>query len=112
MQVDIKSENDLLIATLNGEVDHHFAEHFRKIIESEYREKNAKNILLNFKNVRFMDSSGIGMVIGRYKLATAKGGTLVACELTLEVKRIFDMSGLSKIITIYDDVESAKASLS
>ncbi len=107
MQIDIQSKDDLLIAVLNGEVDHHYAEHIRNKIECEYNSVNAKNIIISFKNVRFMDSSGIGVVIGRYKLATARGGTLVACDLTLEAKRIFDISGLAKIIKVYDNLDDA-----
>ncbi len=107
MNIDIDVENDILIATLNGEVDHHYAEIIRNRVEEEYNDKKAKNIVLSFKNVRFMDSSGIGVVIGRYKLATSRGGTLVACDLTMEVKRIFDISGLAKIINVYENTDEA-----
>lgn len=112
MQIDIKVENDVLIAVLNGEVDHHFAEVVRNKIEEECEINKTKNIVMSFKNVRFMDSSGIGMVIGRYKFATARGGNLVACDLTLEAKRIFDISGLGKIIKVYDTVDDAVKSFS
>ncbi len=107
MQVDVKMEDDVLVALLSGEIDHHYAEQIRNKIEQEYEKNKAKNIVMSFKNIRFMDSSGIGMVIGRYKFAQARGGTLVASDLTLEAKRIFDMSGLGKIINIYDDVDLA-----
>ncbi len=107
MQVEVKLENDVLVAVLGGEIDHHYAEQIRNEIESKYEENKAKNIVLSFKNVRFMDSSGIGMVIGRYKFVVARGGNLVACDLTLEAKRIFDMSGLGKIVDIYDTLDEA-----
>ncbi len=107
MQVEVNVVKDVLVAVLGGEIDHHFAEQVRSKIEKEYEENKVKNIVLSFRNVRFMDSSGIGMVIGRYKFAQARGGSLVACDLTLEAKRIFDMSGLGKIVKIYDTLEEA-----
>ncbi len=110
MGIDIEIKNDILIAVLNGEIDHHSAEIIRNEIESEVRNQNLRNIILNFKGVRFMDSSGIGVVIGRYKFAKALGGNLVACELTTEVKRIFDISGLLKIVEVFDSCSDAVAS--
>ncbi len=107
MQVEVRMENNVLIAVLGGEIDHHFAEQIRNEIELKYEENKAKDIILSFKNVRFMDSSGIGMVIGRYKFVVARGGNLVASDLTLEAKRIFDMSGLAKIVDIYDTLDEA-----
>ncbi len=110
MKIDIEIRNDILIAVLNGEIDHHSAELIRSEIENELKNHNLKNIILNFKGVRFMDSSGIGVVIGRYKYAKALGGNLVACELTTEVKRIFDISGLLKIVEVFDNCSDALAS--
>ncbi len=107
MQVEVTMKNKVLIAVLGGEIDHHFAEQIRNEIELKFEENKARDIILSFKNVRFMDSSGIGMVIGRYKYVVARGGNLVACDLTLEAKRIFDMSGLGKIVDIYSTVEEA-----
>ncbi len=110
MQIKIETKNDVLIAELNGEIDHHSAEEIRNKVENELKSQNLKNIVMNFKGVRFMDSSGIGVIIGRYKYAKALGGNLVACELTTEVKRIFDISGLLKIVEVYDDCNDALAS--
>ncbi len=107
MLVDISMDKDVLIVVLGGEIDHHYTEKIRNDIEMKFEENKAKNIVLSFKNVRFMDSSAIGMVIGRYKFVVARGGNLVACDLTLEAKRIFDMSGLGKIVDIYDTLEES-----
>lgn len=111
MNIDIKMQKNILIATLNGEVDHHYSKIIKARIEEEYNTLKAKNIVISFKNVRFMDSSGIGVIIGRYKFAKSRGGTLVACDLTMEVKRIFDISGLTKIINVYDNIEEAVKSI-
>ncbi len=107
MLVDISMDKDVLIVVLGGEIDHHYTEKIRSEIEMKFEENKAKNVVLSFKNVRFMDSSAIGMVIGRYKFVVARGGNLVACDLTLEAKRIFDMSGLGKIVDIYDTLEES-----
>ncbi len=102
---------DTMIVRINQEVDHHNATQIREKVENIYLEKKLKNIIFDFSKVYFMDSSGIGMCIGRYKLAKACGGSFIACNLTNEVKRIFDMAGLGKIINIYEDVDTALDSL-
>ncbi len=103
---------DTLVVRINQEVDHHNATKIREEVEEVYLEKKLKNIVFDFSKVYFMDSSGIGMCIGRYKLAKASGGKFVACSLTNEVRRIFEMAGLSKIINVCDDVDSALDTLS
>jgi stage II sporulation protein AA (anti-sigma F factor antagonist) len=54
-----------------------------------------------------MDSSGIGMIIGRYKLINDKGGRIVIININQKLRRIFDMSGLHKLIKIFDSVDAA-----
>ncbi|MDR1066298.1 MAG: anti-sigma factor antagonist [Clostridiales bacterium] len=92
-----------LIARIEGEIDHHTADEFKTSIEKEYGRINAKNIIFDFTGVTFMDSSGIGMLIGRYKKAVEYGGSVYAFGVSKEVFRIFEMSGLHKIIKISDE---------
>ena len=67
----------------------------------------ADNLVLDMKGVKFMDSSGIGMIIGRYKTVSALGGTLsIACP-SKEADRILSISGIYRIINSYGTVEDA-----
>ena len=57
-----------------------------------------KKIIFDFDSVTFMDSAGIGLIIGRYKFANMIGAKLELSNLTQSVRRIFDMSGILKLI--------------
>ena len=68
MNVTLESSGNLLIAYLFGEIDHHTAVAVRSQIDSAIQDKLPGHLILDFKNVTFMDSSGIGLVMGRYRL--------------------------------------------
>ena len=99
--------NDNIIVTLQGELDHHSSEEVRNRIDDMLDIDNYKNLIFNFSGVNFMDSSGIGAVIGRYKKVSLRGGKVYLTNVKPNVKRIFELSGMFKIISIYDDVEEA-----
>ena len=68
-----------------------------------------KEIIFDFNKVSFMDSAGIGLVIGRYKLANMLGGKVEVANLTTPVRKIFEMSGMLKIIPeVERNVQSSK----
>lgn len=101
-----------LVIKFDGEIDHHYAEDIRNKIDHEFNKQNCKNIIFDFTNVTFMDSSGIGMIIGRYKLAKEKNGTTFACSLKDNAKKLFIMSGLDKIITYHNTLEEILRTIS
>ncbi len=96
-----------LIVYLQGELDHHSAEEVRSRVDDVLDKENYKNLIFNFEGVNFMDSSGIGVVIGRYKKMTVKNGIVCVTNVKSSVKRIFELSGMHKIISLYDKVEDA-----
>ena len=100
MGLEFKTEEDCLVVEIAGEIDHHKATDFRERIEREYERAGVRNIRLDMSRVTFMDSSGIGMIIGRFKDAQKRGGSLSASGLSTELERLFELSGLHKIITI------------
>ncbi|MCL2619359.1 MAG: anti-sigma F factor antagonist [Defluviitaleaceae bacterium] len=109
MDIQFVERNGNLIAKIRGEIDHHTADKIRKSLEDEFSESTAKNIVFDFAHVGFMDSSGIGMVIGRYKELQKTGGRVFAINIGPEISRIFDISGLRKIIPCFagiDEIES------
>ena len=68
MSVKIINDENKLTAVLSGEIDHHIAKELRRDIDFAVREFQPEELVLDFAEVGFMDSSGIGLVMGRYKL--------------------------------------------
>ena len=93
------------------ELDHHITNEVRDGIDNVLNSRPIKNIIFDFKNIRFMDSSGIGVIIGRYKKIANDGGKVSVINVNARVKKIFDLSGMNKIINIYDTHEQAISSL-
>jgi len=106
----IKFKNTLII-NLSGDIDHHIVNALKLETEQKSRVLGCKNIIYNFSDVEFMDSSGIGMLLGRYKAVKAMGGNIAACCVGPNLSKIFKISGITKIIEIFSDIESAKLAL-
>ena len=97
----------ILTAAPTGELDHHQAERLRAQIDAAFEKSSCRHILLNMSDVSFMDSSGIGMLIGRYKKAETRGGRLVLSNMSEGTNRLFNLSGLAKIITRTETMKAA-----
>lgn len=95
--VDIEIQNELLIARLYGELDHHSVQPLRQQIDSMALQNQPSEVILDFSGVSFMDSSGIGLVMGRYKLAQELGATLRLCGLTSSTRRVMQVAGMDKL---------------
>jgi len=98
-----------LIVTLSGELDHHTAASVKDSIDTEIGRLSAKNVIFKLDGVTFMDSSGIGMIIGRYKQARAFGGDVRLTGASPGVMRLIEISGLRKIIKHYPSLDQALA---
>jgi len=107
LSISTKLKERSLVVKISGDIDHHLAEAVRDRIDRDYVKHNAKNIIFDFSKVKFMDSSGIGMVIGRFKNAKKQGGNVMIAAVNPEIERIFIISGLHKIIKLYDSVDNA-----
>jgi len=105
MQTQINKNT--LIAYLDSEIDHHTAERLRVQIDTAYENSSCKHIVFDFSKVGFMDSSGIGMIIGRYKHAEKRGGKLALAGMSNEMGRLFQISGLAKIVSRVNTVDEA-----
>ncbi len=83
-----------VVAVIEGDIDHHTAKEIRETID-EYIEKYSPLFLkLDFSEVRFMDSSGIGLIMGRYKLMTSLRGKLKVVNVPKNLERMIKLSGL------------------
>ncbi len=96
-----------LIVHLNGELDHHNAIRIREMADKLIDRNNIKHIIFDFSGANFMDSAGIGVIMGRYKKVIFIGGKTAVANVNSVVDRIFKLSGLYKIIEKYDTVETA-----
>ena len=107
LQVRFSSKGTTLVVGVIGELDHHSADYMRQKVDAEIIKSSTKNIVFDLSKMSFMDSSGIGVIMGRYKNIQKLNGNAALIGLNNQTKRIFDMSGLLKIIPVYDNVDSA-----
>ncbi|MBM7661142.1 stage II sporulation protein AA (anti-sigma F factor antagonist) [Bacillus mesophilus] len=100
LSIDLEIKHSVLCIRLVGELDHHTAEELRAKVTASLEKNNINHIILNLEQLSFMDSSGLGVILGRYKQIKNAGGEMVVCAISPAVKRLFDMSGLFKIIRL------------
>jgi stage II sporulation protein AA (anti-sigma F factor antagonist) len=107
MYLKFEKQESILITALSGELDHNSAEEVRVRIDDRIDRDNIEKVILDFSGVTFMDSSGIGAVLGRYKKLVNKNGVLCIAEPNKNVNRIFELAGLYKVIKNYNTVDEA-----
>jgi len=108
MNANIKQINhDMIKVDLFGEIDHHASLYIKEEIDNYLERHNIKKILFNFKDVTFMDSSGVGMIIGRYKKLQNIGGKIAVVNLSPKIRRIFQMSGIFHLVNYFNDDKEA-----
>lgn len=99
-----KEQGDCLVVLFNGVIDHETTLLYRSKLVKTIDEGKYKKVVLNFAGVTFIDSSGIGMVLGRYNQIRHYGGLLYLTKLPQDTRRLFDLTGLFTIIEVIDDV--------
>ena len=103
-------EDRLLVFEITEELDHHTCEIIRRRADYEIQRFMPKRVVFDFNRVVFMDSAGIGFVIGRYKNINSFGGKLEMMNVRDNLKRVFEMSGILKMIPMIDSYEKEKIS--
>lgn len=98
--------NDVYIVELSGDIDHCTSEKIKREIYMNTG-KFVRKMIIDLTNVEFMDSSGIGMILGRYKEIKERDGRIALTGIKGNMERIFSMSGLYKIINKYDTIAEA-----
>ncbi|WP_339062595.1 anti-sigma F factor antagonist [Tepidibacillus marianensis] len=109
--VDMEMEKNTLIVRLKGEVDHHTTEIIREKVERELDKGIVNNLLMNMEQLTFMDSSGLGMILGRYKKIRQLNGKMSICCVKPSIYKILELSGLFKVLPVYDNEVDALESL-
>ena len=107
MNVTIEKCGDELIAALAGEIDHHNSKQIREAIDAELERGGYKLLTFDLESVSFMDSSGIGMILGRYRRMSSQecGMAIVGCSKS--IRNILNMAGVFSIIDYYNTKEEA-----
>ena len=111
MKIDIVSANGRATACLCGEIDHHNAKEIREELDkfilsslpSALHQLAAAGIEIDFKDISFMDSSGIGLIMGRHKLISECGGKLIVKNPQFYIKRVLKLSGIERLVKITND---------
>jgi len=100
LNIKYLEEDKLLMVEITEEIDHHTTEKIRRRVDYEIGRLLPKRTIFDFNKVSFMDSAGIGMLIGRYKLAKMLGGTVEMINVNKNIKKVFEISGILNIINI------------
>lgn len=95
--LDTKYKNDILTVNLKGEIDHNSAAKLRTAIDSQINALRPKMLELDFSKVGFMDSSGIGLIMGRYRSMGLIGGKIKVVNVPENIGRIISLSGISAL---------------
>lgn len=100
MNINYIEQDKLLLIQITEEIDHHLADKIRRKVDNEITRYMPRKTIFDFSRVTFMDSAGIGMIIGRYKMMKLIGGNLEIHNVNESAKKILEMSGIMKIIPI------------
>ncbi len=103
--MQIKIYKNVLIVYLEGEIDQHKVSMIKNNIDKSVRENKTVHMIYDFEKVSFMDSSGIGMILSRYKSFNGTSSKLCLCNVSSNTMRLFDMVGLKEIIKIYTNID-------
>lgn len=100
MESKFFEEDRLLLINITGEIDECSVQDIRGRVDYELERYMPKKVVFDFDSVSFMDSAGIGLIIGRYKFANMLGIELEIKNISHSVKKIFEMSGILKLIPV------------
>lgn len=102
MNLRYDQANARLLVQLDGEIDHHTSFRLRSEIDEGIYLHTPRQLVLDFQNVSFMDSSGIGLIMGRYRSLQPLGGTIVLLRPAPHIKRILKLAGMEQLAAIQD----------
>ena len=107
MKGSVQVRNQSLIIHVPKELDHHSALPIRRQADDIMMHQNIREVVMDFSGTDFMDSSGIGMIIGRYKLIKGLGGNVFLVCSGGRIEKLIALSGLTRLIPVYKTVDEA-----
>ena len=100
MSVEIEVKGETLIAKLIGELDHHTAAGIREQIDNSVELNIPSLLILDFEKISFMDSSGIGLVLGRYRNLSKRGAKVKVTGVSPQIYKVMRLSGIERLMTL------------
>lgn len=100
MHVEMETAQDTLLVRITGELDLAVADRLRTLIDLELKNGRAANLILDLHGVDFIDSSGLGVILGRYKKVSGSGGKMYIVRAQPSVSKILTISGVKRIIPL------------
>ena len=101
MDINAVRKGQRVIVRLSGELDHHSAAQVRHTLDLWLADVTVRELQLDMSGVSFMDSAGLGVVLGRYRTIALRGGRLIVSGVRTSIDRIFRMSGLYSLVERY-----------
>ena len=108
MAVTCTGEGRVLRAALSGEVDHHGARAIMEELNRQIDLELPRELTIDLEGVTFMDSSGIGLIMGRYRLMQLEGGTLVVTGASERLRKVMRLAGLDRLGILRETADSAQ----
>ena len=108
MVIRIEAAADETTVWLSGELDHHAARELRRQVDLAVERNRPQRLRLDFSDVSFMDSSGIGLIMGRYRLMQLEGGSLSVTGASERLRKVMHMAGLDKLGILQDTADSVQ----
>ena len=99
-------KQDVLLVRLTGELDQCSASGIRRDLDALLTDPRIRHLVIDLNDMPFMDSSGLGVILGRYRAMQTRGGTVSLMHLSPQVKRVYDLSGLARIIPVIGEEEA------
>lgn len=101
--LDVHSElvGNVLLVSVAGELDLETAPRLRTLVDARLAHTGARHLLLDMAGVSFLDSSGLGAILGRYRTVSGAGGSMGIAGARTGVKRVLKLSGVAQIIRMY-----------
>ena len=97
MEISYNTQKKALVVKLVKGIDHHSAKEIRQTVDLYYADTKANHIVFDLSELEFMDSSGIGLIMGRYKFISPIGGKVILSGVSEQIDRIMKLSGIYKI---------------
>lgn len=100
MSVEIANEGERVTAVIIGDIDHHTAQLIRTQIDATLEQAEPELLIMDFGNVSFMDSSGIGLILGRMRLLSTFGGRILIKNPSPYVSKVMKLAGLGTLLVL------------
>lgn len=107
MEIEFVLRHSILVVRLKGELDHHWAGRLRQSVDGELARHRARSLIFNLGGLTFMDSSGIGALLGRFRRISAGGGRMVLCEVPPSLSKITEIAGMAGVIPFFEEESAA-----